>query len=176
MIYLSSILAVVVVLLLATSGFADTQTDGVGQARTIQGYATGCTSVVHDEIPVLQINLYLTAKDAQASKTSEVKPQTVVVLEYGSGSIVMNLNPESFVRLICGAIEAHDPQKPILVRANAENIVERVGAYGHILQSDSYALMSPVEKKAIDILAAALMATQSKLKELSERIPPGRGA
>ena len=137
-----------------------------GQARTIQGYATGCSLYIFGGTPVLKLNLYLTAADAIASKTSVIKPQTDVVLDGAAGYTVVKLNKESQVRQICAAVMAQNAEKPVVVHTNAKNVVESVDAYGLTVKSDSYMLMGDADQKRIDSVVKAYIAKDWELEEL----------
>lgn len=139
-----------------------------GQARTIQGYTTGCTTYMFGA-PVLKVNLYLTAADAIASKTSVMKPQTDVVMDAGPGWTVAQLNKASSVRLICAALMAQNAEKPVVIHTNAKNVVVSVEAYGHTIQSDAYMLMSEADQNRINSLVTAYIAKDSELAELRNK-------
>lgn len=149
--------------------------EAVPQARTIQGYAAGCSLYLFDGVPVLKVNLYETQADAVASKTTPKAPKTDAVLDLGPGLTLLKANPKSAVKLICAAIMAQNAEKPIVVRANAQNVVESVVAYNHDIKSDSFALMPPSAQQAIVELLKALM---DKGQEKGDRdgdvgLPPG---
>lgn len=136
-----------------------------GQARTIQGYTTGCTTYMFGAL-VLKVNLYLTAADAVASQTSLIKPQTDVVVDAGPGWTVAKLNEESHVRAICILLASKTPDKPVRIHTNANNVVVWVEAKGVMSESDAYILMSPKDQKRIDSLVKAYIAKDWELEQL----------
>ncbi len=168
------ILRTVLVLLPLVVGFAAASANAqsaAGQARTIQAYATGCNLYMFDGMPVLKLNLYATQADAVASRTSPKAPRTDVVLEFGPGLALSQANPASTVKLICAAITAQNAEKTIVVRTNAQNIVEAVQAYGQVIKSDSFALMPANAQQTIAELLQALMQRELQNQEQQEARP-----
>jgi hypothetical protein len=148
---------------------ASAQVDS-SQVRTIQGYATGCKLYEDDQIPVIKLKLYSTKAEALASLTSPKPARTDVILEFGPGVLISQFNPESYVKLICAAVEAQKAETPIIVRTNSKNVVESVVAYGHDLKSDSFALMPPNAQKVIsDLMNALFQREQSQQGERSDQ-------
>ncbi len=168
-------LRTVLVLLPLVVGFASASVNAqsaTGQARTIEAYATGCSLYMFDGMPVLKLNLYATQAEAVASKTSPKAPRADVVLEFGPGLALSQANPASTVKLICAAIMAQNAEKAVVVRTNAQNIVEAVQAYGQVIKSDSFALMPANAQKAIAELMQALMQKESQEQQETSPLPP----
>lgn len=167
---ISAVFSLLTGLLAGFSASVATANDSAGQVRRIQGYAQGCSTYLANGTPVVRINLYRTGAEAFASKTSVVRPQTDVVLDYGPGYTVLSLNRESQTLLICVAIKAQNAEKPVLIETNSNNVVVSVQAYGQKLDSDAYALMSPSDQKRIETLTKAYIAEGWKIYDLEEKL------
>lgn len=145
------------------------QTTLASEARTIQGYAIGCSAYLFDGVPTLKINFYKTSAEALNSKTTPLAPATDVVVDFGPGDTLVRVNPDSAVRLICAAVMAQAALTPVTVHTNANNVVTSVRAMGQDIVSDAYALMSEDQKIQIATVVKAYLDQSSQLRALQEK-------